>query len=382
MDECSEQAPKDNYLDRIIKEKFHLAYRRQCLYLVKNYHIAIIPADDSAFHHMNAVLLTGAGFTKTYGGYLASEMWATILNQPEVQDSPELLKGMRDLEHLDYETFYEEIQMLGTEEQKRDFNAAVRSAFNEMDDNIRTRKPRLDAYSCCRLITRIAQAQSPTFIFTLNQDLFFERFHDRAKITTLPGLPDHLRRVDEANQDSSKLSLRLPTEAELEPRKGELFRKGFAQIAYVKLHGSQGWLAHDGSDAMVIGTQKASRIEKEPLLSWYFSLFKQIINRPETRLLTVGYGFRDEHVNRCIVDAIGRGLKLYVISPQLPQHFKNLFKKHDGFNYQVPLGEQLWEGLAQYWPTKLTDFYYENGSPPQDLTHRGRALFRSLGLLN
>jgi hypothetical protein len=55
------------------------------------------------------VLLTGAGLTKNYGGYLASEMWATILNQPEVQDSPELLKGMRDLEHLDYETFYEEI---------------------------------------------------------------------------------------------------------------------------------------------------------------------------------------------------------------------------------------------------------------------------------
>ena len=34
---------------------------------------------------MNAVLLTGAGFTKTFGGYLASEMWATILNQPEIQ---------------------------------------------------------------------------------------------------------------------------------------------------------------------------------------------------------------------------------------------------------------------------------------------------------
>jgi hypothetical protein len=62
------------------------------------------------FHcdRMNAVLLTGAGFTKTFGGYLASEMWATILNQPEVQNSPELLKGMRDLENLDYEMYYED----------------------------------------------------------------------------------------------------------------------------------------------------------------------------------------------------------------------------------------------------------------------------------
>jgi hypothetical protein len=54
------------------------------------------------------LLLTGAGFTKTFGGYLASEMWATILNQPEVQNSPELLKGMRDLENLDYEMYYED----------------------------------------------------------------------------------------------------------------------------------------------------------------------------------------------------------------------------------------------------------------------------------
>ena len=59
---------------------------------------------------MNAVLLTGAGFTKSFGGYLASEMWAAILNQPEIQNSPALLKRMRELETLDYELLYEEIQ--------------------------------------------------------------------------------------------------------------------------------------------------------------------------------------------------------------------------------------------------------------------------------
>jgi hypothetical protein len=72
---------------------------------------------------MNAVLLTGAGFTKTFDGYLASEMWAAILNQPEIQNSPELLKGMRDIDKLDYEEFYEQIQANGTEEQKKDLNA-------------------------------------------------------------------------------------------------------------------------------------------------------------------------------------------------------------------------------------------------------------------
>ncbi len=332
---------------------------------------------------MNAVLLTGAGFTKTFGGYLASEMWATILNQPEVQDSPEILKGMRDLENLDYEMFYEDIQANGTEQQKKDLNAAIRSAFKEMDDNIRTCKPPLPrGHRCCQFISRIVQDQTPTFIFTLNQDMFFEHFHDRDKITVVPGLPEHLRRFREADHDSCDFSLRLPSVEELEPRKVELFKKGFAQIAYVKLHGSQGWLSHGGSDAMVIGTQKASRIESEPLLKWYFSLFDQVLNRPDTRLLIVGYSFRDEHINQCIVKAIDKGLKLYIISPESPQDFKNHFKPplHGKFE-QRPFGDKLWEVLVQYWPTTLTDFYYDNMSPPGDLKHRGRALFRSLGLI-
>jgi hypothetical protein len=324
-------------------------------------------------------LLTGAGFTKPFGGYLASEMWATILNQPEIQNSPELLRGMRNLEFLNYETFYADLQARGTEQQKRDLNAAIRSAFKEMDDNIRTSKT--SARACCELITRIVQDRNPSFIFTLNQDVFFERYYSLDKITVVPGLPDYLNRFREADQNSSDFSLRLPTAEELKPRQAELFGKGFAQIAYVKLHGSQGWLSHDGSEAMVIGTQKAFVIENEPLLKWYFSLFEEVINRPQTRLVLIGYGFRDEHVNRCIAKAIDNGLKLYVISPQPPQEFKDQFKMHDGddFNLQVPLGDELWDGLAQYWPATFRDFYYDNWAPPRNLTHRGRALFRSLG---
>jgi SIR2-like domain len=242
-----------------------------------------------------------------------------------------------------------------------------------MDDNIRTRKP---GQSCWRFISRVAQDQNPSFIFTLNQDMFFERFRDPDKNTVFPGVPEHLGRFKEAGEDSAAFQLRLPNAEALEPRKAEL---KFAQIAYVKLHGSQGWLSHDGSDAMVIGAQKASRIENEPLLKWYFSLFEEVINRPETQLLTIGYGFRDEHINHCIVNAMDKGLKLYVVSPQGPQDFKNQFMCYTV--YKVPLGNQLWNGLVQYWPAKITDFYYDRVNPPQDLNPRGRALFRSLGLI-
>jgi hypothetical protein len=329
---------------------------------------------------MNAVLLTGAGFTKPFGGYLASEMWAAIFNQPEVQNSPKLLDEMRAC--LNFETVYANIQAQGTEQDKKQLSGAIRNAFKEMDDDIRTHKPKPPAVACCELVTRIVQEQNPTFIFTLNQDMFFERHYTKEKTTVFPGLPEHLSKFKEITDDSSKFNLRLPSAAELEPRKTELFKKGFAQIAYVKLHGSQGWLASDGSDAMVMGTDKAPVIEKEPLLKWYFSLFEEVINRPDTPLLVVGYGFRDEHINLRIVDAMKKGLKLHVISPQLPQDFKDQFKIPDGgdYNRQVPFGDELWKGLTQYWPATLPQFYYENSAPPGNLTPRGRILFRSLGL--
>jgi hypothetical protein len=107
--------------------------------------------------------------------------------------------------------FYEDIQASGTEQQKKDLNAAIRSAFKEMDDNIRTRKPRSFSHSCCRFVSRIVQDQTPSFIFTLNQDMFFERFHNSDKTTVVPGLPDHRSRFRETDQDSSGFRLRLPT---------------------------------------------------------------------------------------------------------------------------------------------------------------------------
>ena len=36
------------------------------------------------------ILLTGAGFTKNFGGFLANEMWSKIHNHPMVQSKPKL----------------------------------------------------------------------------------------------------------------------------------------------------------------------------------------------------------------------------------------------------------------------------------------------------
>ena len=84
----------------------------------------------------------------------------------------------------------------------------------------------------CELIARIVQDRNPSFICTLNQDVFFERYYSRDKITVVPGLPDYLSSFKEADQNSADFSLRLPTAEELKPRKTELFGKESVQIAY------------------------------------------------------------------------------------------------------------------------------------------------------
>ena len=75
---------------------------------------------------------------------------------------------------------------------------------------------------------------------------------------------------------------------------------------------------------MVIGGNKPAQIHREKLLQWYFDLFQEVLSCPNRRLLVIGYGFRDLHINAVIAQSIQQhGLKLYIISPQSPEGFKN-----------------------------------------------------------
>ncbi len=62
---------------------------------------------------------------------------------------------------------------------------------------------------------------------------------------------------------------------------------------------------------MVIGHAKSEQIKCEPLLNWYFELFNQQLNVTNTKLLVIGYGFNDEHINKAISEV--SQLKIYII---------------------------------------------------------------------
>jgi hypothetical protein len=58
------------------------------------------------------ILLTGAGFTKNFGGFLASEMWAQIFNSRQIRPHKELGKILRH--DFDYESVYNRVLVRAT----------------------------------------------------------------------------------------------------------------------------------------------------------------------------------------------------------------------------------------------------------------------------
>ena len=102
---------------------------------------------------------------------------------------------------------------------------------------------------------------------------------------------------------------------------------------------------------MVIGRGKRDQIMREPLLAWYFDVFKEVLYQPETRLLSIGYGFGDEHINEVIANAVvSHGLRIYIISPSSPGAFRERLP-------ETHRGTDIWNGLGGYFPYAFREMF-------------------------
>lgn len=330
------------------------------------------------FKPAKAVLLTGAGFTHTFGGYLASEMWAVILSQPEIRKN-EALRSLI-LEELNYETLYQRVLSGDSASLKDELTAAIRRAYLDLHDVIF--RSETAGTVCQHFISRFVRRSETNiraFFFTLNQDLWVERFYTHGDpLLKIPGLEcrhwfnGQLRAVL-----TPEMRVLLPDETSVERIEKSFWDKSSERFAYIKLHGSYGWIGRDGQEVMVIGNTKTDVIRKEPLLRWYLSLFKEVLQQPERYLLVIGYGFRDQHINDVIADAINsRGLRMFVVSPELPTDFRSKLLREDGENC-VSRGRELWQGLSGYFRASVGDLYRRGTA---DLPPKGEVLFRNLGL--
>jgi hypothetical protein len=304
---------------------------------------------------MNAkehVLLTGAGFTKNFGAPLASEMWSLILGHPALEAAPRVREAL--LSDFDFESVYNAVMngQFDTGE-KEAVSKAVNDAYGYIDSIVRaynftTGAPYpIDSHKVQKLIARFSgTTHEPGFFFTLNQDLLVERKYYNGPRPSLPGIQhrqDWFSSFDWPLRDADRCV--LPPAVAPVPT---LFAgSGFF---YVKLHGSANWSTPDGQRTMVIGRAKDAQITSVELISRYLDAFKSVLCGGRRRLLCIGYGFADPHINDVIADGVRSGLGIFVLSPVAP----HVFKAHLQHQHR---GDEIWSGLAAYFPFDLKTLF-------------------------
>lgn len=312
------------------------------------------------------ILLTGAGFTANFGAPLARQMWSKILNNTKIENMPEVKKKL--LSNFDFEQVYADVLRSGSfsQEDKESFNLIMIDAYSSMDETLKSyvhggfQQYGINWYGISSFLQLFAGFSTKTGAhFTLNQDILLERAKASMPLGIVPNTHrDYWDSFFSGQIDPNK-KITLYNDIELEAFKENNLPSSDKNY-YIKLHGSHGWLSHSGKGGMVIGKNKVEDIESEPVLKWYFELFEKSIYRHNINLIVVGYSFRDDHINKCILKAVQEyGLKIYIISPEDPETLKNRLhgKISENLLYEVSNNKNIWEAISGYFPYRLSEIY-------------------------
>jgi hypothetical protein len=126
-------------------------------------------------------LLTGAGFSQEFGGYLAGEMWGEIFNHEEVKKHHSLANITS--KDFDYESIYYKIHSdpQYSIEERKVIDKAILQAYLSIDARIKDagRKCSPLIYDVNKMIESFSsncRFGGGGFFFTLNQDYYVERW--------------------------------------------------------------------------------------------------------------------------------------------------------------------------------------------------------------
>lgn len=277
-------------------------------------------------------MLTGAGFSKDFGGLLAREIKDELLNQSQIARDHRiygLLTGaMRDNQDGNYERALARLEQKNHRiEERARFLKGLLAVFSEMDLSMMSRLgDKKSSYSmtltnALHFIDSWLGADGVSgdghYFFTLNQDLLVERYWS----LPLKHRVDYFGIRQVGNSINTAKSLfhernSCPVgelDMEIEQDLGEDVA---SRRYYVKLHGSMNWKRNDGSRVMISGADKESKILTEPRLAGLWGCFKDQCLKEGVKILCIGYGFGDPHINGVISEALAKkNAELVIISP-------------------------------------------------------------------
>ncbi len=287
-------------------------------------------------------ILTGAGWTRNWGAPLAPEIWQELMSNAAVQNRNSVRELL--LEEPSFEAAVGRLQTAPFNATDRQvFEGAVMDAFVAMDAEISRpdHDPWINIYKVQELLFRFSGQQGNRvksgYMFTLNQDLWPERhlYNQHVSGAAAPSLPGLQRR---ANQRLFTTDLGPYSDGFImEPLPDVSATPLLGAFNVIKLHGSFNWRTPDGRNAMIIGTQKTVQIAAFDLLALYWQIFRTVLQAGDVRLMIVGYGFGDEHVNAVIADAVeNHGLRVFIWDTAL--NVRDRVRA-------APHGAQIWQGV-------------------------------------
>lgn len=261
---------------------------------------------------MSFLLLTGAGFTHNWGGWLGKELDGDLLLR--LADDPALRTFLQNSSN-----FESALESLKSDAERGDaeisaryrrLQTAVAASFREMNLALADR-PGIELSQDRALSVQKFLARFDA-IFTLNQDLLLELHYD-ISIDGYPRWHGHCFPGVEAIKPTI-----LERDIVTQRRKVSILDRLHERIQPIyKLHGSADWYDENG-DLFVVGGGKESYIQSKPLLVSYFAEFLRCLHEPRARLMIIGYGFRDDHVNEILAESAQKNpsLKVFFVHPE------------------------------------------------------------------
>lgn len=260
-------------------------------------------------------LLTGAGFSRNWGGYTTPEMMEKILGHLQENEESRTF-------WLTVPSFEEGLAQARAGGVSPDaiqhIERAVLEVFKSLDRQLQGfHGPWFHGVEklLAQIFWRAAPGIAPDtgYLFTLNQDLLIERrFLNasglQARDPSLPGIrPLPNSRIFSSNMPNEYDAIVATVENDLSNIR---LKRNFN---YIKLHGSFNWRSETGDELMVMGNKKSEQISESPLLGWYHEVFKNVLFAGDIRMMIIGYGFGDEHINEVIAQGISEhGLRILV----------------------------------------------------------------------
>ena len=315
---------------------------------------------------MSYILLLGAGFSRNWGGWLASEAFEYLLGCPEISSNPHLLDLLwRNQPMGGFENALAEVQADFIRDPQSNTNhlqniqSAVTQMFNDMNRGYFDHADFEFQQARERMVgTFLARFDA---IFTLNQDLLIEHYYIDKQVASLsqrrwngselPGIkPIHDSNATNQNSFAQRSWVPVPPDE---------FRLDGRCQPYFKLHGSSNWHEVHGAPLFIMGGNKIREIGFSPLLSWYHQQFEERLYQANTRLMVIGYGFRDAHINEVIMRAVNdRGTKMFVISPEGGDLARTLNQTHHAtIRVGTHLEETFMRGLVGASRRPLTEIF-------------------------